>query len=171
MPIVAYASITANGTLITENVNTESSMGNSYQEDHTDEITVQSFRHGVTVPCDITSGQTTARRVHKPYVIIKAFDKASPMIAHALALGQLCTVVVKFYRTTMTGTQEHFYTHRLDDALVVDIQSYMPSANDPATAHLMNVEEVSFAYRQITTTHELSSVEFSDNWRATRPRF
>jgi len=168
MPTVAYVSIegTKSG-LITAAANSVDSMGNAYQSDHTDESTVQAFKHEVIIPRDPQSGQPTGQRVHQPFVITKVFDKASPMLAGALTSGERLTkVVVKWYRTSMTGTQEHYYTHELEDAVIVDIKSYMPNALDPSMAHFSHMEDVSLTYRKITWTHEVAGVSGADDWRS-----
>ncbi len=64
--------------LITAGAFTEDSVGNTYQEGHEDQVMVQGFNHEVIIPRDPQSGQPTGQRVHKPVVITKVFDKASP---------------------------------------------------------------------------------------------
>ncbi|MCL8061316.1 type VI secretion system tube protein Hcp, partial [Pseudomonas aeruginosa] len=59
---------------------TEDSVGNTYQEGHEDQVMVQGFNHEVIIPRDPQSGQPTGQRVHKPVVITKVFDKASPLL-------------------------------------------------------------------------------------------
>ena len=68
----------------------------------------------------------------------------------------------------MTGVQEHYFTHELEDAVIVDIQSYMPNAQDPAMAHFSHMEKVSLTYRRINWTHEVAGTTGSDDWRAPR---
>lgn len=170
MPTVAYISIegTKSG-LLTEGANTVDSMGNAYQEGHTDESTVQAFDHNVTIPRDPQSGQPTGQRVHEPFVITKVFDKASPKLFDALCCGErLKKVVVKWYRTSMTGSQEHYFTHELEDAVIVDIKSYMPNALDPNMQQFSHMEQVSFTYRKINWSHEVAGTRGADDWRAPR---
>ncbi|WP_422766527.1 type VI secretion system tube protein TssD [Pseudomonas aeruginosa] len=60
----------------------------------------------------ITAGAfTEGQRVHKPVVITKVFDKASPLLLAALTSGERLTKVeIQWYRTSAAGTQEHYYT-------------------------------------------------------------
>lgn len=170
MPTVAYISIegTKSGN-ITEGANTVESMGNAYQSDHESEATVQAFQHKVTIPRDPQSGQPSGQRVHQPFIITKVYDKSSPKLFDALCSGErLGKVELKWYRTSMTGTQEHYFTHVLEDAVIVDIQSLMPNAQDPAMAHFSHMEEISMTYRRITWTHEVAGTTGSDDWRAPR---
>ncbi|NQZ06110.1 MAG: Hcp family type VI secretion system effector [Algicola sp.] len=168
MPTPSYMSIegTSQGN-ISEGANSVESMGNAYQSDHTDQITVQSFRHQVLIPRDPQSGQPSGQRVHKEFVITKVFDKSSPKLYAALTSGErMSKIIVKWYRTSMTGQQEHYFTHELIDAVIVDISSSMPNAQDPAMAHFTHMEDVAFSYRKITWTHEVSGTSGSDDWRA-----
>ncbi|MCW8090319.1 Hcp family type VI secretion system effector [Alteromonas sp. ASW11-130] len=170
MPTVAYIEIEGSSSgPITQSANTVESMGNTYQSEHENEATVQAFKHQVIVPRDMQSGQPTGARVHQPFIITKVFDRSSPILFDAMCKGErLSKVTLKWYRTAMTGKQEHYFTHELDDAVIIDIQAYMPNAQDPAMAHFSHLEEVSLAYRRITWTHEISGTSGSDDWREGR---
>ncbi len=155
--------------LITAGAFTEDSVGNTYQEGHEDQVMVQGFNHEVIIPRDPQSGQPTGQRVHKPVVITKVFDKASPLLLAALTSGERLTKVeIQWYRTSAAGTQEHYYTTVLEDAIIVDIKDYMHNCQDPGNAHFTHLEDVHFTYRKITWTHEVSGTSGSDDWRSLR---
>lgn len=167
MPTPAYLSLegTKQG-LITAGTFTEDSVGNIFQEGHEDQILVQAFNHQVIIPRDPQSGQPTGQRVHKPLMITKVFDKASPLIFNALTSGErLGKCRLEWYRTSATGTQEHYFTIELEDAIIVDVQSRMPNCQDPSMAHFTHLEDVYFTYRKIVWTHEVSGTSGSDDWR------
>jgi len=168
MPTPAYLTIEGETQgPITSGTFTADSVGNTYQEGHEDEILVEAFKHNVTIPRDPQSGQPTGQRVHKPLTITKVFDKSSPLIYNALTSGEKMTKCeLKFYRTSTAGQQEHYFTIELEDAIIVDIQAYMPNCQDPAQSHFTNLEDVSFSYRKITWRHEVSGTEGSDDWRS-----
>jgi len=168
MPTPAYMSIEGeNQGNITEGANSMDSMGNRYQEEHENEITVQAFNHQILIPRDPQSGQPSGQRVHEALVITKIFDKSSPKLFAALTSGErLPKVVLKWYRTSMTGQQEHYFTHELEDAMIVDIKTYMPNAQDPSMAHFTHMEDVALTYRKIVWTHEVAGVSGADDWRA-----
>ncbi|MDU6890729.1 MAG: Hcp family type VI secretion system effector, partial [Pseudomonas aeruginosa] len=151
MATPAYMSITGTKQgLITAGAFTEDSVGNTYQEGH-----------------EPQSGQPTGQRVHKPVVITKVFDKASPLLLAALTSGERLTKVeIQWYRTSAAGTQEHYYTTVLEDAIIVDIKDYMHNCQDPGNAHFTHLEDVHFTYRKITWTHEVSGTSGSDDWRS-----
>lgn len=167
MPTPAYMSITGNAQgNITEGANSVESMGNAYQSDHTDETTVQAFEHQVMIPRDPQSGQPSGQRVHMPFKVTKVYDKSSPKLFAALTSGErLSSVVIKWYRTSMTGKQEHYFTHELEDAVIVSIDANMPNCQDMKMKDFTHLEDVAFTYRKITWTHEVSGVSGSDDWR------
>ena len=168
MPTPAYMSVegTTQGP-ITQGAFTEASVGNIWQEGHEDEVLVQAFEHNVIIPRDPQSGQPTGQRIHQPLTTTKIFDKASPLLFNALCTGEVLTKVeIKWYRTSTSGTQEHYYTITLEDALVVDIQDCMPNCQDPSNASFTHLQKVSFSYRRITWTHEAAGTSASDDWRA-----
>jgi type VI secretion system secreted protein Hcp len=170
MPTPAYIKIegTTQGN-ITAGAFTEESVGGIWQEGHEDEVLVQAFKHNVTQPRDPQSGQPTGQRVHQPLTITKIFDKASPLLYNALVSGEkLTNCEIHWFRTSPDGKQEHYFTHKLEDALVVDIKAYMPNCQDPAQAHFTHLEDISFTYRKITWQHEVGSTVGEDDWRAMR---
>ena len=167
MPTPAYMSITGEHQgLITAGTFTEPSVGNIYQEGHEDQILVEAFKHDIVLPRDPQSGQPTGQRVHQPIVITKVFDKCSPLLYSALTSGErLPECTIDWYRTSATGMQEHYFTIKIEDAILVDIKSYMHNCQDPSMAHFTHLEDVSFTYRKITWTHEVSGTSGHDDWR------
>ncbi|MBD1553987.1 type VI secretion system tube protein TssD [Pseudomonas typographi] len=168
MPTPAYLYLCAETQgLITDNTFTADSVGNIYQEGHENEILVQAFSHQVIIPRDPQSGQPTGQRVHKPLMITKVFDKSSPLIYNALTSGERITeCVLRWYRTSDKGSQEHYFTIKLEDAVIVGVQAHMPNCQDPNVAHFTHLEDVYFSYRKITWTHEVSGTSGSDDWRS-----
>lgn len=167
MATPAYISI--NGTLqgaITSGAFTADSVGNIYVEGHEDEILVQEIQHRVAVPTDPQSGQPSGQRVHKPFVFTSALNKATPLLYQALASGEnLENVVVRWFRTSVEGKQEHFFSTELEDATIVDIETVLPHAQNEANKEFTQLIKISLAYRKITWTHEVSGTEGSDDWR------
>ena len=153
--------------LITEGNFTPDSVGNIWQEGHEDEALVEAFEHQIILPRDPQSGQPTGQRVHKPLKITKVMDKSSPLLFRSLTSGELLPEVeMKFYRTSTQGTMEHYFTIKLEDAIIVDIVEYMHNCQDPAMAHFTHLEDVYFTYRKVIKTHVGANTESSDDWRA-----
>jgi type VI secretion system secreted protein Hcp len=167
MPTPAYMVIEGEKQgKITSGTFTADSVGNIWQKGHEDEILVQAFRHNITIPRDPQSGQPTGQRLHKPLVVTKVYDKSSPLLYQALSTGErLKNVEIKWYRTNPKGQQEHYFTHKLEDAVIVDIVSYMPNCQDPSQAHFTHLEDIAFTYRKIDWTHEKCGTSGSDDWR------
>lgn len=168
MPTPAY--LTIEGAVqgpITEGTFTAESVGNIYQEGHENEILVEAVNHTVTVPTDVQSGQPTGQRMHKPLVITKVFDKSSPLLYQALTTGEkLPTVELKWYRTSALGKLEHYFTTKLEDAIITNINARMPNCQDPGQAHFTHLEDISFTYRRIIWTHEVAGTSGEDDWRS-----
>ena len=167
MATPAYMSITGTKQgLITAGAFTADSVGNTYQEGHEDQVMVQGFSHEVIIPRDPQSGQPTGQRVHKPVKITKVFDKSSPLLLAALTSGERLTEIeIQWFRTSAAGTQEHYFTTKLEDAIIVDIKDYMHNCQDPSNSYFTHLEDVEFTYRKITWTHEVSGTSGSDDWR------
>ena len=167
MATPAYMSVTGEKQgLITAGAFTADSVGNIYQEGHEDQVMVQAFSHQVIIPRDPQSGQPTGQRIHKALCITKVFDKSSPLLLAALTTGeQMTEVTIEWYRTSASGTQELYYTTKLEDAIIVEIKDYMHNCQDPANSHFTHLEDVHFTYRKITWTHEVCGTTGSDDWR------
>ncbi len=152
--------------IISQGAGTQDSIGQLSQEAHINEILVLAFQHQILVPRD-KSGLPTGTRVHQPLVITKPFDKASPLLYNALTTSERMTkLVIRWWRPASDGTLQHYFTHELQDAIIVDIEAYMPNCQDPAMGHFTELEDVSFVYRKILWTHEAAGTSGSDDWRS-----
>ncbi|MGE6162437.1 Hcp family type VI secretion system effector [Aeromonas salmonicida] len=119
MPTPCYISIEGKTQgNITAAAFTSDSVGNIFVQGHEDEMLVQEFQHVVTVPTDPQSGQPAGQRVHKPFKFTVALNKAVPLMYNALASGEMLPkVTLKWYRTSVEGKQEHFFSTVLTDAI------------------------------------------------------
>ena len=139
--------------------------GSSDIEGREGAIIVYAFGHSVKVPTDLHSGQVTGARIHGPFKILKSFDKSSPKLYQACATGeQLTKVTVKFYRTTAQGTEEHYFTIELEEAIIVNISPSMPTTFLEQNAQYRHMETVSFIYRKIKWTWEDGGIVAEDDW-------
>lgn len=169
MPIPAYMSVEGvTQGMITEGCLSEESVGSLYQEDHEEQFLVQAFEHNIVIPRDVQSGQPSGVRIHQPLTVTKIFDKSSPLLYQALVTGESLTCEIEWYRTSAEGMQEHYFTHILEGAVIVDMQALMPNCQDQANAGFTHLEKVSFSYSTIRWTHEIAGIEGSDDWRATQ---
>ncbi|MGV8604855.1 type VI secretion system tube protein TssD, partial [Pseudomonas aeruginosa] len=75
----------------------------------------------------------------------------------ALPSGERRTKVeILWYRPSAAGTQEHYYTTGLEDAIIVDIKDYMHNCQDSGNANFTHLEDGCFTYRKITWIYEVS---------------
>jgi len=166
MPSPAYLSCTGSTQgLLTQGAFTADSVGAKYVQGHEDEVMVQSFSHSMIIPTDVQSGQPTGQRRHQPITIVKDIDKSSPLLANALTRGErLAECELRLYRTSSEGKQEYYYTIKLTDAIIININQGMPNARTGAATDAM--ETVSFSYRKIDWDHLVAGTSGSDDWRA-----
>lgn len=167
MPTPCYISIEGESQgLITAGASSPDSIGDSFVEGHEDEMMVQQFSHVVTVPTDPQSGNPSGQRVHKPFKFTVALNKAVPLLYNALASGEsLSTLELKWYRTSVEGKQENFFTTALEGASIVNIECEMPHCQDPANNNFTQNLTVSISYRKITWDHINAGTSGSDDWR------
>ncbi|MDR3496369.1 MAG: Hcp family type VI secretion system effector [Ancalomicrobiaceae bacterium] len=167
MPTPAYLSIQGSKQgNITSGATTSDSIGNIYQEGHADESLIEGFSAEVIIPRDPQSGQPSGQRVHQPSMVQKYFDKASPLMWQALCTGETMQMTLKFFRTSLTGTQEHYFTIKWTDAVFVDGKGMLPDVLNPQNSQYGNMETWMFSYRKIEWTHEVAGTSGSDDWRS-----
>jgi type VI secretion system secreted protein Hcp len=129
-------------------------------------ILVQSLEHDISIPHDIQTGLAKGLRVHGKLTIRKEFDKSSPKLYQALCKGEhLRSVKLLFSRIAKTGTEEHYYTIKLEDAIVAGIKSHFPDQQDKQNGTFGHMEDVSFTYRRIIWTWEPDGIESDDDWK------
>jgi type VI secretion system secreted protein Hcp len=130
-------------------------------------ILCYSMDHDIHIPRDPQSGLGSGKRIHGPLTILKEFDKSSPKLYQALCTGEhLTTVVLKWYRISPQGIEEHYFTHKLEDAIVVSVKPFFPTAFLAENEAYRHMENVSFTYKKITWTWEPDGIEADDDWKA-----
>lgn len=167
MPTPCYLSIQGETQgNITAGACTADSIGDAFVEGHEDQMLVQKFDHIVSIPTDPQSGQPAGQRVHKPFKFTVALNKAVPLLYNALTSGEkLKEVELKWYRTSLEGKQENFFTTKLEGATIIDIQCEMPHCQDPAMNSFTQNITVAMSYRKITWDHNNAGTSGADDWR------
>lgn len=167
MPIPAYMTITnSGGTVLSKDALTAGSVATLEQASHKDEVLVQAITAHVTKPIDPQSGQVTGVRQHKPVTFTKYMDRCSPQLWDALCRGEQLTFEIKYYRTTSAGTQEHYYTIKWEQCVLVDGKAYYPLALMPDNAPISHMEDWQFTYKKVMWEHTVAGVSGSDDWNA-----
>ncbi|MDY6951665.1 MAG: Hcp family type VI secretion system effector [Thermodesulfobacteriota bacterium] len=128
-------------------------------------ILVYAMNHDVHIPRDPQSGLSSGRRIHGPVSIVKEYDKSSPKLYQALCTGEhMKSVILKWYRIDNTGSEEHYFTHTLENAIVVEMKPYMPMVFVAQNEPYRHMEEVAFTYEKIKWTWEVDGIEAEDSW-------
>ena len=140
--------------------------GSVKQKGHEDWIEVIALEHNVIVPVDNQSGQIYGRRQHKPFIITKALDKATPLLFQIMGRGEnIKTAVLDFMKVSAKGGEEILFTYTLEDAKIIQIESIMANVKDPQLDNLPNMEKIYLAYRKISWKFADGNLESSDDWQ------
>ena len=127
-------------------------------------ILVQAFDHVVEIPTD-DRGVASGRRLHRPMMITKEFDKSTPMLYQALCTGELLTeVVLDWYRMDGFGEQELYFSMHMENAMITKVHPWVPNVLDRANETLKHMEDVFISYEKIIWTWEADGIEFEDAW-------
>lgn len=139
--------------------------GSVDMEERKDTILVTAFDHDISMGSEKLTGRPTSDANHGAFVITKEFDKASPKLYKALTKGErFSEVTLKWYRITPEGKQQHYFTHKLENAIIVSMKPKMENTRDPAKEAMTHMEEVSFRYDKITWTWEPDGIAADASW-------
>jgi type VI secretion system secreted protein Hcp len=115
-------------------------------------IEVSSFSFGVTTPVDAGTGQLTGRRQHKPVIIVRETDSASPLLYQALLSNEtLKSVSLSFARPNGSGKEEVYQTIELTNGAIVKYKTF--AGQEEVTVNFENSSANSGAYRRLQ--HEI----------------
>lgn len=135
-----------NQGLISAGCSSYDSIGNRYQDGHTDEILVYSTNY------DINRQQNTS---HAPFVLTKADDKSTPLLLTAISDNEILDCKFKFHRIDKNGGLQHYKTIKLGKASIIRIANEHP--NSQLNNELQPFEMVSLRYESITINHITAS--------------
>ncbi len=140
--------------------------GDCTQKGHENMILVYSIDHQVEIPRDTHSGLPTGQRIHHPLTILKHKDQASPLLFQACCTGeQITEFELDFYRISPKGQEEHYYTIKLEKAIIVSLASHTPTTFLEENKPYHDMEEVSFSYEKMVQTYEPDGIEAEDDWK------
>ena len=126
----------------------------------------------VAAPFDQASGAVTGRRQHRPIVITKALDQATPKLYDALIKNEVLTdVTIKFWRPSAgaagAGAEQQYFTIKLTNAHITEISFVSANNQDPAKAAEVPYETVQLVYQKISWTWVNGGIVAEDNWATT----
>lgn len=153
------------GYLLINGAKTGDVKGGVKQSGHEDQIEVLALSHSILVPTDVHSGQIFGRRQHKPFIITKALDKATPLLYQMMCTGEnIKKATLVFNKVGPTGGEVKFFTYTLEDAKIIEIKSVLHNVKDKSLDYLPHLEEVSLSYRKINWEIADGGIMSSDDW-------
>jgi len=159
MPMTAYLTLEGNDQ--------GEMKGDCAQEgDKKETILVYALDHEVEIPTDTHTGLPAGQRIHRPLIVTKKIDPASPLICQACCNGEhLANFQMDFYAINADGKEELYYKIILTDSIIVKVETCFPLTFLPESAPYHHMEKVSFTYSGIEWSHELASKSASDDWK------
>lgn len=141
--------------------------GSVTQKGREDSIMVIGFNHEVISPRDAASGLPTGKRQHKPIVITKEMDKATPLLFHALVTNEnIPEWELRFWQPSASGKEVQYYTIQLINASIAAIRTEMLNNKYPENMQHKEREHISFCYQKIIWTFEDGGITAEDDWEA-----
>jgi type VI secretion system secreted protein Hcp len=131
-----------------------------------DRIPILGFSYGVQSPRDVSTGQASGKRQHRPVTIYKEWGVASPQLYEALVTNErLTSVTIDEIRTDPAGRDTVYMEIRLTNATItsISIDPERASAAPLWTNH--EIELVFFAFEKIEIENMVSKVVAMDDWQ------
>ena len=144
--------------------------GSVTQKGREGKIMVIAAEHELLSPRDPATGLPSGQRMHKPFVITKEIDVASPLLYTAMVTNEnLPQWELQFWSpqvaaTTGVGTEVQRYTVRLTDASICDIRFHMLNNKNPDLMRYAEYEEIAFTYRRIDWIWVPGNLAAGDTW-------
>jgi type VI secretion system secreted protein Hcp len=114
-----------------------------------------------------TGAGVTGRRSYKPITFRKRIDKASPLIAKALAENQVVEADFHYFREEAGGFVNEYFLVEVTQGTVVSFRQILDDALDPAHATRPPLEEVGLMFHRISWTYLDGGIVFEDTWGTT----
>jgi type VI secretion system secreted protein Hcp len=122
-------------------------------------IKVISVNHEITVPIDPSTGLPTARKQHRPLLVLKELDRSTINLYNSLLTNEiLLSVELKFWTQPQTGTEVNFFNTSLTNAKVVSIRQTSQEIN------LTQYEEVRLTYQKIEWRNLIANTVSQGDW-------
>lgn len=144
--------------------------GSVTQKGRENSIMVIAVSHEIVSPRDPASGLPTGKRMHKPYVVTKELDKATPLLYNLLVNNENITEwTLKFWTpqikaATGTGNEVQHYTVKLTNANIASMAFRMANNKHPDLMKFAEYEEIAFTYQKIEWTWNDGGITAMDDW-------
>ena len=141
--------------------------GSVTQKGREGKIMVIAVSHEIVSPRDAASGLPTGKRMHKPFVITKELDKATPLLFSVLVNNEnVPEWELQFWTPSATGVEKQHYTVKLINANIASIAFRMANNKHPDLMKFAEYEEVAFTYQKIIWTWNEGGITAEDDWEA-----
>src|SRR6188508_818189 len=141
--------------------------GSVTQKGREGKIMVIAVSHDIISPRDAASGLPTGKRVHKPFVITKPIDKATPILYSMLVSNEnIPEWKLKYWRSSRGGQEQQYFTIELMNASIASIHHEMLNNTYVENSPLEVRETIAFTYQKITWTYVDGGITASDDWEA-----
>ena len=139
--------------------------GSVTQAGREDSIEVYGWNHEVLSPRDAASGLPTGKRQHKPIVIVKPLDKATPLLMNVLVNNEnITTWRLDCWKPSREGKEFQYYSVELVNASVSSIRAEQLNNKYPENMNHEAREYVSFTYQKIIWTWQDGGITAEDDW-------
>jgi type VI secretion system secreted protein Hcp len=143
--------------------------GSVTQKGREGKILVIAVAHEIVAPRNPQSGLPTGKRMHKPLLVTKELDRASPLLYQVLCTNEnLRDVRLEFWTSTPTGQEKQHYTVRLTNANISSISFKLANVRNPRLTRLPEIEEVALTYQKIEWTWSDGGLTADDDWETPR---
>ena len=113
-------------------------------------VSVLNLRHEVEQRLATGAGFNNSSTRHSPLIVDKEFGKDSPAFFSALDNKEtLTSVMIEWYRFDPSGIETLFYKIRLENAILVKVESSSPISWRGDPHNMKFIESYSFAYETI----------------------
>jgi type VI secretion system secreted protein Hcp len=141
--------------------------GSVTQKGRENKIMVIAVSHEIMSPRDPASGLPTGKRMHKPFVVTKELDKASPLLYNVLVNNENITEwELQFWQPSATGAEKQHYTVKLVNANIASIHFRMLNNKNPDLMRYAEYEELAFTYQKIEWTWMDGGITAMDDWES-----
>jgi type VI secretion system secreted protein Hcp len=128
-------------------------------------IEVLSFAHGISSPVDANTGKLTGGRLHRPMLLEKEIDRATPMLYMAIARGQtLQSAELKWYRIDPSGREVEYFNIMMRNVKIAAVSPRVPNIKEEASQIHNHIEQIELRYEEITWSYLDGNLQFRDAW-------
>jgi len=124
-------------------------------------IEIKSLSHNLKIPVNNITGLLTGTRVHAPILMVKEFDRTTPILYKALVQGvTLKKGIIKLFTTSGAGQEVEYFHIMMDNVKVVSITPDLYPDNFTGT----HLETIMIQYEAITWKYCDGNIIFKDSW-------